>query len=305
MSLIPLTFRRLLSRGDLPGSDGGLYNPGAWVDAAGQLHLLVRYEADYTWTKPCHAVPMTPFSDILQPPPPPPPEACFTAPWRSADHALLPIGFSTGTRLEDFRPFVWQDQVLVSHVVYRPGTGEPVRQALSKIEGNHLVRWDDWALPLPLQPIEKNWVCLPDTNGIWCVYSLDPLLIFFRPSADRAPWTLAVRQDTGLTKAFGKPLRNSTHLLPFDGGYLGFWHYILDRSYVTGAYWLDDQLRLAARTPILIDGSWVQGDVYKPGVCYVSSAIQRGEEILLFYGEGDAHTGVATIQADDLRRVLR
>ena len=45
---------------------------------------------------------------------------------------------------------------------------------------------------------------------------------------------------------------------------------------------------------------------HKPGVLYVSSLVEHGGRILAFYGEGDAHTGVAIFDAaalaDELAR---
>ena len=49
---VPL--RRILSRGDLPGSDGGIYNPGAVLTGEG-IVLLARREIDYRFTPIVHA----------------------------------------------------------------------------------------------------------------------------------------------------------------------------------------------------------------------------------------------------------
>ena len=46
--------RRILSRGDLPGSDGGIYNPGALLTDEG-IVLLARREIDYRFTPIVHA----------------------------------------------------------------------------------------------------------------------------------------------------------------------------------------------------------------------------------------------------------
>ena len=50
-----VTFQRLLTRGDLPDSDGGAYNPSVWRDAKdGQLRMLVRREVNYLWDQPSY-----------------------------------------------------------------------------------------------------------------------------------------------------------------------------------------------------------------------------------------------------------
>jgi predicted GH43/DUF377 family glycosyl hydrolase len=115
---------------------------------------------------------------------------------------------------------------------------------------------------------------------------------------------------TGLTERIGQPPRNSTHLVPFDDGCLGFYHYFVrDQGayvYRTGAYWLDEHLKLEKWSDVLVDGSWARGtDLYKPGVVYVSSALIDGEMVRLFYGEGDSHSGVATIPVQMMREALR
>lgn len=277
-----VTFQRILNRGTLPDSDGGLYNPTVWTDPDGTERMLVRREADYTWKRPS-------YPTVIDP--------------QGRQHTtLIPHGFKENARIEDCRAFRWRDHVLASHVEYVV-RARPISQRLSTIDGDRLVKWDDWTLPVPFQPVEKNWVLATDGDDLFCVYSLDPLIVC-RRTAD-GTWALVHKHETGMTKAFGKPLHNSTHLVPFDDGYLGFWHYILDRSYVTGAYWLDRHFRFCRRTPILIDGSWVQEDVYKRGVCYISSAKIRNEQVTLFYGEGDAHSGVATFPAESLRDAFR
>lgn len=281
---VPVTFRRLLTRGMLPDSDGGLYNPSVWTDLDGTQRLLVRREMDYTWQRPS-------FPTVVD-----------TVSWQGTTLAFE--GFDAKSRIEDCRAFRWREHVLVTHVEYVPGPGQIIYQRLSKKIGDALEKWDPWALPrhVPIRPVEKNWVLGSNGDDLFMVYSLDPLIVCRR--VRDGIWKLVHGYPTGLTKAFGKELHNSTHLLPFDGGYLGFWHYILDRSYVTGAYWLDAAFHLRRRSPILVDGAWVQGNVYKAGVCYISSAAIEGDDVKLYYGEGDSHSGVATIAISDIRSVL-
>lgn len=274
-----VAYDRLLSRGEIDGSNGGLYNPG-WAHNG---QLLVRREVDYTWEQPSYPTMVDLETKIAK--------------------TLTPVGFPEKARLEDCRIFKWRDHTLVSHVEYVRGPGATVYQRLSKIEDWNLVAWDRWEqIPTPRMNVEKNWVLASDGDDLFCVYSLDPLIVWRR--VRQGIWKLVQHYQTGLTRSFGKPLHNSTHLVPFDGGYLGFWHYILDRSYVTGAYWLNTDWQLLKRTPILIDGSWVQDDVFKRGVVYVSHAEVLKEHVRLYYGEGDAHCGVATLATFDLRRLL-
>jgi hypothetical protein len=284
--MIDVTFRRLLTRGDIPESGGGLYNPSVIAEPDGRLRILVRREVDYTWKQPS-------FPTFID--------------WDTRTHETVStVGF-TG-RIEDCRLFQWQGQLLVTHVDYLCPNGRvafPVQQRLSVIDEGRLLKWDDWILPLPMQRMEKNWVLASNGDDLFCVYSLDPFVVCRRVAPQT--WAVCHRYASGLTAALGKEPHNSTHLLPFDDGYLGFWHCIkagTRSTYVTGAYWLDADLRLVNVTPAFLDGSWVQQDVYKPGVCYVSSAVIKGHTLHLFYGEGDAHSGVATLPVESLRSAL-
>ncbi len=225
--------------------------------------------------------------------------------------SLPPRGHDTDARIEDVRPFAFGQEVLFAHTRWKPhDRSYPIRPVLSRLDYTvpngqvtcHLERYDDWNLPILPTPVEKNWVLLEHGGTLFTVYSLDPLTLFMRTAAGH--WVLYASTPNGWAHALGKPPRNSTHLLPFHGGYLGWWHIILDQTYVHGAYWLDGDLQLKARTGVLFDGSWVRDDVYKAGVLYVSSQLIQDEQILLFYGEGDAHSGVATLRTDDVLEAL-
>lgn len=294
--------RRLLTRGvtqdALGGSDGGLYNPGAYLRHDGTFGLVVRREFDYSWTQPCIPHWFT-----------------FTNAFRLIEHCpLTPTGHDTDARLEDFRPFRYEDDLLVAHTRWKPHDRQyPIKPVLSKLNamGGLLTRYDDWLLPLPYAPVEKNWILLERHDGLLAtVYSLSPLVIYTR--SVEGVWYLSHFESNDWEKSLGKPPRNSTHLLPFRDGYLGWWHTILDGAYVTGAYWLNADLKLVARTGILLDGHRlpdVDGDVYKPRVLYVSSQVitmdRFGQEaVFLFYGEGDAHSGVITVSTADIAFAL-
>lgn len=251
--------------------------------------MLVRRELDYTWKRPSFPT--------------------FVDAETRAYQTLRVVGFHPGRRIEDCRLFPWRNLVLAAHVDYACVNGRvvyPVAQRLSVVQEDRLMKWDEWALPVPPKRVEKNWVLASNGDELFCVYSLDPFVVYRRTADFR--WECLHNYETGLTSTFGKELHNSTHLVPFDNGYLGFWHFIKSgtrSTYLTGAYWLDAELRLAQVTPVLIDGSWVQQDVYKAGVCYVSSATISGDHVSLWYGEGDAHVGVATLPVALLRSELR
>jgi predicted GH43/DUF377 family glycosyl hydrolase len=285
--MLPAVHQRVLSRGDLPASLGGIYNPGAFRDGD-EIALLCRREIDYRFTTLAfpEIVRLDPCSLIVR-----------------GHRTLWREGFPEHSRVEDFRPLVVEGRTLVEHTLVLPGRIKPV---LSEIRHDALVLADPFDLPIAARPVEKNWVLFEHRSRLHCLYSLDPLTIFVRdglPDGAASIWHLVKEEDTGWAADFRRTLSNSTNLVPFDNGYLGFWHSIVDDRYVQGAFLLDRDLSLAAKTGVLFDGAAVTRG-YKRGVLYVSSAVVQHDRVLVFYGEADAHTSVAIVDREALSRAL-
>lgn len=274
--------RRLLERGDLPGSDGGLYNPGAWLDGE-RIQLVVRREIDYRFTPIAHAERI----------------ALDAATLAVVEHRTLARrGFPDDARIEDFRPMRYRGETLCVHTMVHDGRIRPV---MSRVTEGEIAFGGPIELPIAPAPIEKNWVLFEHEGELHCLYRLDPLTIFARGARGR--WRLRKRVDNGWGADFRAMLSNSANLVSFDGGLLGFWHSIVDGRYVQGAMRLDDRLDLVATTGVLLDGRDAAPG-HKPGVLYVSALVVRDRRVLAFYGEGDAHTGVAILDADALSAEL-
>jgi hypothetical protein len=279
---VPFELRRIVARGDLPGSDGGVFNPGA-VLRGERIHLLCRREIDHRSTPYVHA------EEIVV-------DAATLA---VVDHrTLVQRGYADGARLEDYRTLDYAGEALAVHTVV---TADGIRPRLSRIVGDFLEPVDPMALPLPLAGIEKNWVLFEHAGALHCLYQLDPLTILVRGTF--AGWSVVVREDNGWADDWQKPLSNSANLVPFAGGYLGFWHTIVGGRYVQGALLLGADLRLRGRTGVLLDGASVTAG-HRPGALYVSSLVVHAGRVLAFYGEGDAHTSVAIFDAAALAAEL-
>jgi len=275
--------RRLLSRGDLPGSDGGLYNPGAWLDGD-RIELVVRREIDYRFTPIAHVERVVLDAATLS----------------ILGHGTLRRrGYPDGARVEDCRPLRFRGQALCVHTLVHGGTIRPV---LARLTDREIVYDGPIALPTQTTPIEKNWVLFEHGGDLHCLYRLDPLTIFARGRGGR--WRLVKRVDNGWGASFAGMLSNSANLVPFAGGHLGFWHSIVDGRYVQGAMRLDANLDLVAATGVLLDGRDATPG-HKPGVLYVSALAVHAGRVLAFYGEGDAHSGVAAFDAVALEAELR
>jgi predicted GH43/DUF377 family glycosyl hydrolase len=278
-----VSHRRLISRGDFPGSDGGIYNPGVIETDAG-IVLLCRREIDYRFSSFVHAERVLLDVETLD----------------IVDHSTLrPRGYPDGARREDFRCTSFDGQTLCIHTLVHEGRIRPV---LSRFDDRDIRFFDPLELPLPIAPVEKNWVLFEHEGALHCLYQLDPLTIFAR-RPDGA-WALVKREENGWGDDFTGTLSNSANLIPFMDGYLGFWHSIVAGRYVQGAVLLDHDLAIRYRTDALLDGERVRGG-HKHGALYVTALVERNGRIFAFYGEGDAHTSVAEFDSAELEAELR
>lgn len=274
--------RRILSRGDIPGSDGGIYNPGA-IRCGEHFLLLCRREIDYRFSRIVHAERVLLDGQTLA----------------MVDHCTLRgRGYPDDARIEDLRCMAFAGQLLAVHSLVRPGQ---IRPMISRFDERDIEPWDHVDLPIDLAPVEKNWVLFEHDGALHCLYRLDPLTVFVREG--EGSWRLLRREENGWAAVFENVLSNSTNLIPFMGGYLGFWHSIIDHRYVQGALLLDGSLQIRYTTGVLLDGGRVRHG-HKPGVIYVSALVRDGGHILAFYGEGDAHCSVAILDAPRLEAEL-
>jgi hypothetical protein len=244
----------------------------------------VRREIDYRFTSIAHVERVLLDAATLQP---------------RAHNTLVRRGFPVDARVEDCRSLRFRGQTLCVHTLVHGGVIRPV---LSRVTDREIVYTGPISLPTETTRIEKNWVLFDHGGELHCLYRLDPLTIFAR--GRNGTWRLVKRVDNGWSASFAGMLSNSANLVPFAGGHLGFWHSIVDGRYVQGAMLLDENLDIACATGALLDGhDAVRG--YKPGVLYVSALVVHAGRVLAFYGEGDAHSGVATFDAAELEAELR
>jgi predicted GH43/DUF377 family glycosyl hydrolase len=275
--------RRLISRGDIAGSDGGIYNPGAVATDEG-IVLICRREIDYRFSGIVHAERILLNPDTLE---------------IVAHSRLRPRGYPDGSRIEDLRCMTFEGRQLAIHTLVQPGR---IRPMISQFDDRQIEPWDALDVPLELAPVEKNWILFEHAGALHCIYRLDPLTILVRD--EHRSWRVLRQEDNGWSIAFENMLSNSANLIPFMDGYLGFWHSIVEQRYVQGAVLLGSDLQIRYRTGVLLDGSAITHG-YKAGVLYVSALVRDGGRVLVFYGEADAHCGVAIFDAAELEAELR
>jgi predicted GH43/DUF377 family glycosyl hydrolase len=279
----PSVQRRLVSKGDLPGSDGGLFNPGAVLDGSTIL-LIARREVDLRATMDVQAERIRIDADTFA----------------VLEHGTLTkASHLAGCRIEDFRCIRFEGKLLAVHSLV---TGRRIKPVISRITDGRLEPFDALDLPIDIAPVEKNWVLFERGGQLHCLYKLDPLTIFVR--AGRGTWELLKEEENGWADEFPCIVSNSANPIPFAGGHLGFWHTILGTRYVQGAFLLGPDLTITRRTGILLDGAEVR-DGFKPGVLYVSALVAHRDRVLAIYGEADTHTSVAVFAATTLAEELR
>ena len=276
--------RRVVSRGDLPESDGGIFNPGAVLDGS-TIVLVARREVGSHSTTDAQAEHIRVDADTFA----------------LLEHRTLEKGpHLAERRIEDFRCIRFDGMLLAVHTVVEGAWR--IKPVISRVTDTGLEPFDPLDLPIDIAPVEKNWVLFVHAGRLHCLYKLDPLTIFVRTRQGR--WDLVKQEENGWADEFPGTLSNSANLIPFAGGHLGFWHTIIDARYVQGAVLLGADLEITQRTGVLLDGARVR-DGFKAGVLYVSALIARGDQVLVIYGEGDSHTSVATFHASDLADELR
>lgn len=297
----------IIRRGELPGSNGGIYNPGVLIDQD-RIYLLCRREIDYKFSHIVHPELIEIDSNSLE---------------KISSTTLTKFGYPEFSRIEDFRCIHFESKRLVVHTLHTGGRlnniasknyagliqdpqalNDPLllKPVISVIQDGILRPYDPLDLPIQLKTVEKNWVLFEHQQRLHCIYDLDPLTIF-RKEYD-GKWVLIAEEDNGWSKDFPFYLSNSANLIPFKSGYLGFWHTIEYGSYVHGAYWLDHNLKLQYKTDILIDGACIRSGP-KPGVIYITSILQKENEILLFYGKADSDTAVMRVDSRTLWHQLQ
>lgn len=275
----------------------GIFNPGAVILPTGATLCVYRREA-------------APHCPTLIPPLV---EITSRTGQRHYSHAQL-VGYAPDARLEDHRPFWWaaEETLLITHTQVWRGSIHPV---ISRYRDGRCERTAPWILPVPPQPVEKNWGVLADPLGVvgmlGVVYRVLPLTIAWgtltagRLTARR--WTL-LRAPQPTDPQL--PLANSTHLQPWrhgtTPGYLGWWHTRngTPAQYVHGAYWFDRARTTLRVTPILIDSADITTG-HKPFCRYLASYTQPSPDTLhLWWGIADQYSAVTAVAVADLTAAL-
>jgi len=294
---------RVLTLGGLENSDGGAYNPGV-IAIDNTRILLPRVEKDYSFkNEVVEAVLVTGNIDYLK-------EGKY-------DEAtvLRKIGFPKSSRIEDFRLFKFKDELYCTCTWVwgwngmansRPKLITPIICKIS-IEHSTITLFDYLELPLKQKQTEKNWSVFVHNDELYCLYSLDPFILFRHKGFS---WKLVKEEENGLINILQNRLPGAGYLslsamTQWDERLmLGFWHTYVKGVIYQGAFILNmETFDITEFTPPLLDGKEFT-DGYKKYICYVSGLVVNESNVEVWFGECDSHTSMLELDKKELTDIL-
>lgn len=296
----------------------GVFNPGAYADDTGTVHLVYRAvgtdgvsrigyakSLDGKTFDERHSYPIFFVENVRG------------LPMYRYDPVKFPSGGSWGGA-EDPRLVRIGDTLYLTFNAF--DGWDFIRIGMTSIKEKDFVagKWD-WKKPILISPegeIHKNWVLFPEKiNGKFAIlHSISPeIRVDYRDSLEqigkkeppiKSPQgpRSATRDDVWDWKLRGPgcpPVKT-------DKGWLLLYHAIEKHEpdkYKIGVLLLDlnDPTKIIARSPapLIAPQCWYEDDE-KPGIVYVCGAVIRDDELYIYYGGGDKHTCVAHVPLHDV-----
>jgi beta-1,2-mannobiose phosphorylase / 1,2-beta-oligomannan phosphorylase len=242
----------------------------------------------------------------------------YTSPVRSYDQVLYVSGGGWGG-CEDPRTVKIGERVYMTFNVFNGWYN--IRVAMTSIDEKDLERGEwKWRPLMYLSPANerhKNWVLFPEKiNGKFALlhnlHNIDPhtVCIEYVDDIEKPIMNKFKSHDPHLVpdrdiswhnrmRSVGPPPVKTEY------GWLVFYH-AMDKydpnRYKLGVILLDknDPTKVLYRStePILEPDEWYEND-WKPGIIYASGTAVMGENLYVYYGGGDKHVGVASVNLKD------
>lgn len=194
-----------------------------------------------------------------------------------------------------------------------------LRMALTSIKIEDFIdkKWN-WAKPTLISPpdqIHKNWVIFPEKiNGRYAIlHSLNPQIMVsyheslslessdYLNSYDSGPTTMREDAWDAVVRGAGAPP------IKTELGWLIFYHAMTKSEYgkyKVGAMLLDlkDPGIIIYRSvnPVLEPTEVYENSGFKPGIIYLTGAVVKDGELLLYYGASDSYVCVASCGLDEI-----
>lgn len=293
--LEPKQKRTLYRRGEVPGSDGGIFNPSGLELTDGSLMTIFRKEQNHNATTGYKNESAVPYLQVLK-----------RNTYREENLNL--DGFEPGDRVEDFRLFVFNGNIYCSHTLIKNNLQPNMRStvALSHILKDGLILEERVELPVPVRDIEKNWVFVGDGKRLFCIYSLQPYLVFERV---KKRWVQLERPQPDLKWFhYNQYICNSTNPVLIDEYYLMFFHTKENGVYHHGAALLslNLEIKFATRNSIIIKESAIAEGIAR-GIVYVSGCayLKKQNTVRVLFGEGDSSACYVDYDKNELLNAIK
>ncbi len=298
--------------------DEGTFNPGAFQDEEGTIHLLYRAVGNDGISRVGYAKSLD-GKDFSYRLPYPVFEPSTGFGLADSNKVVGPIGYNASvyssggswTGAEDPRTVLIDGRVYMIYVVFE-GWGSTPRLALTSIsvEDFKAGKWK-WKKPIKISPenqFYKNWLLFPEKiNGKFAIiHSIEPSVLIeyvdnLEDLEEENIQSRHPREQKERTKSWDSKIRGSgPPPLRTELGWLLLYHATQkheSHKYKVGAMILDfdDPTKVLYRSehPILSPDMHYENDG-KPGVVYASGAVIRGEDLYVYYGGGDKVVCVAT-----------
>lgn len=297
------------------------FNPAAYLDDSGRVHMLYRAIGGDGQSRIGYANSSDGVSfgyRCLYP------IFHMQSPRRPGMLAYDPIKFPSGGSwggCEDPRLTRIEDHIYLTFNAF--DDWDSIRIAVSTIAESDFIaqRWN-WSEPLLISPdgVHKNWVLFPEKiQGKFAIlHGLSPLRIDHVDHLEDLAHGRRVIKSSGNHGGAGYDDHTRKHAwdarvkgagsppIKTEKGWLVLYH-ALERHelhrYKVGALLLDlkDPTKIIARSPapILSPDAWYEND-WKPGIVYVCGAVVKDGKLLVYYGGGDKHVCVAETRLDTL-----
>lgn len=277
IAITPIKKKTLYRAGELPNSDAGVFNPDAILTNGGRLLVIMRKEPSmdaYRRYSKSSAIP------------------CLLYEANNNEQVIdmSVSGFLPGERIEDFRMFYRDGDIICNHhVVTRNHTPEmEVKVFLSLVYGNDFVKIGEVKLPIEVSKVEKNWVFFSEGKSIYCIYSLFPYRMFV--SHDIEKWE-EVSVSGEIDFVHKGMISNSTNPIFTKDGYLMFFHTKEMGVYYHGAVLIDAETKSILHYTKHSISLPARNDGMHKGLHYISGCvlINKSNAVRVFYGENDSH----------------
>lgn len=209
----------------------------------------------------------------------------------------------------------------VLYMIYTAVSGD-LRVGLVSISVDDFLnkRWNKWNSPVVISPsgeVHKNWVIFPEKiHGQYAIlHSINPeisIAYFDRLDFDGATHIKSRHGGAPRISGWDKWVRGAGATpIKTKHGWLVFYH-AMDNDwskYKVGAMLLDlhDPTKVLARAqrPVLTPSEYYEHNGFKGGVVYVSGAVVKGDELLVYYGASDSYVCVAHANFNEFVEALK